>query len=71
MEMWWLDEYRASLLGADVQGSNLASPTVILGRCRIIVWYFQKYQGRGGDLHANEANKDNTKVIITWNTLKN
>ena len=35
---------------AEVLGSNPASPTMILGRCRIIVSYY-KTQGRGVNLH--------------------
>ena len=36
--------------GTEVPGSNPASATMILGRCRITVYYC-KSQGRGGNLH--------------------
>ena len=37
--MWWLIQVVHQTFGAEVLGSNPASPTMILGRCRIIVQY--------------------------------
>ena len=40
--------------GAEVPISNPASPTIILGRCRIIMKYCKNLRGRGVDLHLRQ-----------------
>ena len=63
----WLVAHQTS--GAEVPGSNPASPTMILMRCRIIVIKYRKSQGRKGNLPLRQKN-DFNKIIFNW-THKN
>ena len=59
-------EYVKQQKQAEVPGSNPASPTMILGRCRIIVSYY-KTQGRGVHLHLRPKRERKKKVQVLHN----